>query len=68
MKAVQENKTSSAPKKLAGKVALITGRSRGIGAAIALRLAEGGAHVAISYAKNTVRASDVIASDGGLSL
>src|SRR5256885_6988198 len=39
-------------KKLEGKIALITGGSRGIGAAVATRLAAGGANGAITYAKD----------------
>jgi len=46
--------------KLEGKIALITGGSRGIGAAIAKRLAAYGANVAITYTKGADAAASVV--------
>ena len=47
---------------LTGKVAVVTGSSRGIGRAIAERLGRDGASVVINYAQNVARADEVVSA------
>ncbi|CAM5552213.1 SDR family oxidoreductase [Streptomyces hirsutus] len=54
------NSLANIPETLSGKAALVTGGSRGIGAATALRLAREGADVAVTYVNGREAAEDVV--------
>ena len=54
-------------KLLSGKIALITGGSRGIGASIVKKFAEQGAHIAFTYRSNEESANKVAAEAAALS-
>jgi NAD(P)-dependent dehydrogenase (short-subunit alcohol dehydrogenase family) len=54
---------------LAGRIALVTGGSRGVGRAVALRLAADGAAVAVNYRRDEAAAAEVVAlieKEGGV--
>ena len=52
---------TSSPPTLAGKVALVTGASRGIGAGMALELGKRGASVVVNYVKGKAGADEIVA-------
>jgi len=57
---------SAEPKPLVGKVALVTGSSRGIGRAIALELARNGADVIVNFRRQAEAAQSLVAEIEGV--
>lgn len=57
---ISTNPTSYLPYRLDGKVALVTGAGRGIGAAMAIELGRCGAKVIVNYSKSSGPASKVV--------
>ena len=60
MTTTTSNTSQDYPQTFAGKVAFVQGGSRGIGAAIAIRLARQGAAVALTYVSSEQQAHDVV--------